>query len=80
MYVEERIQVRRKKYKKSQHPPLLVLLTINECWSIGFVTVQQVIAGDFGFNIVDDYSREMVGQLATVSIADNQLARFLIDL
>ena len=28
-------------------------------------------------NIVDDYSREMVGQLASVSITGNQEARFL---
>jgi putative transposase len=28
-------------------------------------------------NIVDDYSREMVGQLATVSVTVNQVARFL---
>jgi hypothetical protein len=39
VYVEERIQVRSKKYKKPQHPPLLVPLTINEFWSMDFVSV-----------------------------------------
>ena len=28
-------------------------------------------------NMVDDYSREMVGQLASVSISGRQVARFL---
>lgn len=31
-------------------------------------------------NIVDDYSREMVGQLVSVSITGNQVARFLDEL
>ena len=31
-------------------------------------------------NIVDDYSREMVGQLVSVSITGKQVARFLDEL
>ena len=71
VYVEERIQVRSKKYKKPQHPPLLVPLSRNECWSIGFVSVQLSIAGDYGFNTAEDYLREMIGQLAAKSITGN---------
>ena len=31
-------------------------------------------------NVVDDYNREMVGQLVSVSISGRQVARFLDDL
>ena len=60
MYVEERIQVRSKKYKKPQHPPL----AIKEFWSMSLVSDQQIIIGSFGFNLVDDYSRDRFCLLA----------------
>jgi len=40
--MEERIQVRSKKYKKLQHRPLLVLLTIKERWSSSIVCVNGI--------------------------------------
>ena len=46
-------------------------LSRNECWTIGFVSVQLLIAGDYGFNTVEDYLREMIGQLAAKSITGN---------
>ena len=42
MYMEDRIQVRSKKYKKLQHRSLLVLLTIKERWSSSIVCVNGI--------------------------------------
>ena len=80
VYTEESLQVRTKKRKKLQRPrlPMEVPLNVNERWSMDFVSDQLSNGRRFRvLNIVDDYSREMVGQLASVSITGNQVARFL---
>jgi putative transposase len=80
VYTEESLQVRTKKRKKLQRPrlPMEVPLNVNERWSMDFVSDQLSNGRRFRvLHIVDDYSREMVGQLASVSITGNQVARFL---
>jgi putative transposase len=50
----------------------------NQRWSMDFVADQ--LAGGRRFrvlNVVDDFSREMVGQLVSTSISGQQVARFL---
>ena len=50
----------------------------NERWSMDFVSDQLSHGRRFRvLNIVDDYTREMVGQLVSVSITGHQAARFL---
>jgi len=83
LYSEERLQVRTKKRKKLQRPrlPTEVPTQVNERWSMDFVSDQLSNGRRFRvLNIVDDYSREMVGQLVSVSITGNQVARFLDEL
>lgn len=83
VYTEGSLQVRTKKRKKLQRPrlPMEVPLNVNERWSMDFVSDQLSNGRRFRvFNIVDDYSREMVGQLVSVSITGNQVARFLDEL
>lgn len=80
VYTKESLQVRTKRRKKLQRPrlPMDVPLQINERWSMDFVSDQLSSSRRFRvLNIVDDYSREMVGQLVSVSITGNQVARFL---
>lgn len=83
IYTEERLQVRTKKRKKLQRPrqPLEVPLVVNQRWSMDFVSDQLSNGRRFrAFNVVDDYSRELVGQLIAVSITGQQVARFLSQL
>ena len=83
VYTEESLQVRTKKRKKLQRPrlPMDVPLQVNERWSMDFVSDQLSSGRRFRvLNIVDDYSREMVGQQVSVSITGNQVARFLDEL
>lgn len=80
IYTEEGLQVRTKKRKKLQRPrqPMEVPLAINERWSMDFVSDQLSNGRRFRIlNVVDDYSREMVGQLVAISISGRQVARFL---
>jgi len=80
IYTEEGLQVRTKKRKKLHRPrqPLEVPLEINQRWSMDFVSDQLSNGRRFRvLNVVDDYSREMVGQLVSVSISGRQVARFL---
>ena len=80
IYTEEGLQVRTKKRKKLQRPrqPMEVPMTVNQRWSMDFVSDQLSSGRRFRiFNVVDDYSREMVGQLVSVSITGQQVARFL---
>ncbi|NRP10108.1 IS2 transposase TnpB [Marinobacterium sp. xm-a-127] len=83
LYTEEGLQVRTKKRKKLTRPrqPLEVPTEVNQRWSMDFVADQ--LAGGRRFrvlNVVDDYSREMVGQLVSISISGRQVARFLSEL
>ena len=83
IYTEEGLQVRTKKRKKLQRPrqPMEVPLSINQRWSMDFVSDQLSNGRRFRvLNVVDDYSREMVGQLVSVSISGWQVARFLSQL
>ena len=83
LYTEEKLQVRTKKRKKLQRPrlPMVVPTQVNERWSMDFVSDQLSDGRRFRvLNIVDDYSREMVGQLVSVSITGHQVARCLTQL
>ncbi|MFK8031976.1 MAG: IS3 family transposase, partial [Gammaproteobacteria bacterium] len=58
--------------------PMEVPQAINQRWSMDFVSDQ--LSGGRRYrvlNVVDDFSREMVGQLVSVSISGRQVARFL---
>lgn len=83
VYTQEGLQVRTKKRKKLQRPrlPMQVPVRVNERWSMDFVSDQLSSGRRFRIlNVVDDYSREMVGQLVSVSISGRQVARFLSQL
>lgn len=83
LYTEEGLQVRTKRRKKLKRVrlPLSVPTTINERWSMDFVSDQLADGRRFRvLNIVDDYSRELVGQLAAISISGHRVARFLDEL
>ena len=80
LYKEENLQVRTKKRKKLQRDIQAMELprSPNQRWSMDFVSDQLANGRRFRvLNIVDDYSRELVGQLASVSITGKQVARFL---
>jgi len=80
IYTEEGLQVRTKKRKKLKRPclPMEVPSAANQRWSMDFVSDQLSNGRRFRvLNVVDDYSREMVGQLVSVSISGQRVARFL---
>lgn len=83
LYTEEKLQIRTKKRKKIQRPrqPMEVPFQANQRWSMDFVSDQLSHGRRFRvLNVVDDYSREMIGQLVSVSISGQQVARFLSQL
>lgn len=83
IYTEEGLQVRTKRRKKLTRPrqPMVVPCAVNQRWSMDFVSDQLANGRRFRvLNIVDDFSREMVGQLISVSISGQQVARFLTQL
>ncbi len=80
LYTEESLQVRTKKRKKLQRhrQPMVVPTAADQRWSMDFVSDQLSHGRRFRvLNIVDDFTKEMVGQLVSVSITGNQVARFL---
>ncbi len=80
LYIEENLQVRTKKRKKLQRPrlPIRIPTRPNERWSMDFISDQLSHGRRFRvLNIIDDYSKEMVGQLVDTSITGHQVARFL---
>jgi putative transposase len=80
IYTNENLQVRTRKRKKLQRPRLVMVLptAANQRWSMDFVSDQLSYGRRFRvFNIVDDFTKEMVGQLVSVSITGKQVARFL---
>ena len=80
LYTEAGLQVRTKKRKKLTRPrmPLVVPVGKNIRWSMDFVADQLSSGRRFRvLNIVDDFSREMIGQLTAFSITGHQVARFL---
>lgn len=80
IYTEEKLQVRTKKRNKLQRTrqPMIVPSTANEQWAMDFVSDQLSSGRRFRvLNIVDVYTKEMVGQLTAISISGHQVARFL---
>ena len=80
IYGEEGLQVRTKKRKKLVRPrvPMVLPTRRNERWSIDFVSDQLSDGRRFRiFNIVDDSTRECVGQLVGSSISGARLVRFM---
>ncbi len=80
IYTEEGLQVRTKKRKKLIRPrvPMSVPTKANERWSLDFISDQLTTARRFRvLNIVDDFTRECVGQLVDVSISGARMTRYL---
>jgi len=80
IYTEQGLQVRTKKRKKLNRPrtPMVIPTAADIRWSMDFVSDQLTNGRRFRvLNVIDDYSREMVGQLTNVSIGGRQVARFL---
>jgi len=80
LYREEKLQVRTKKRGKihRQRVPLLLASSVNERWSMNFVSDQLASHRRFRvLNVIDDFSRELIGQLVSISISGQQVARFL---
>ena len=77
---EEGLQVHTKRRKKLTRPriPMAVPKTVNERWSVDFMSDQLANGRRFRiFNIVDDYSRECVAQVVDFSISGERLTREL---
>ena len=54
---------------------------VNQRWSMDFVSDQLATGRRFRvLNVVDDFSREMVGQLVSISISGHHVARYLSEL
>lgn len=80
LYRQENLQVRTKKRKKLNRPriPMALPTAVNERWSMDFVSDQLACGRRFRvLNIVDDYSREIVGQLVDTSITGRMVSRYL---
>lgn len=83
IYSEEGLQVRTKKRKKLQRPRIVMEAPgrLNERWSMDFVSDQLCNGRRFRvLNVIDDFNRELIGQLVAVSISGYQVARFLAQL
>lgn len=83
IYKEEKLQVRTKKRKKIQRLRLVMSSPTqrNERWSMDFVYDQLANGRRFRvLNIIDDFNRELIGQLTAFSISGRQVARFLAEL
>jgi len=80
IYCEEGLQVRTKKRKKIVRPrvPMLVPGTVNQRWSMDFVSDQLANGRRYRIlNIVDDFSREYVLKVVDFSISGARVAREL---
>jgi putative transposase len=80
LYTEEALQIRTNKHKKLQRPrlPMEVPSAPNQRWSMDFVSDQLYDGRRFRvLNVMDDFTKEMVVQLAEVSISGRRVARFL---
>lgn len=83
LYREEGLQVRTKQRKKLKRPrmPIELPQKINQRWSMDFVSDQLADGRRFRIlNVVDDFSRECVGQLVASSIPGAMVGRFLSQL
>lgn len=80
LYTEANLQVRTKRRKKLQRPrqPMITPLKPNQRWSMDFISDQLSDGRRFRIlNVVDDYSRECIGQFVDTSISGLAVARFL---
>ena len=80
IYREEGLQVRTKRRKKLNRPrvPMIVPDRVNVRWSMDFVSDQLANGRRFRvLNIVDDFSRESVLQVADFSLSGERVAREL---
>jgi len=80
LYTELGLQVRTKRRKKLVRPRIAMAVptAANQRWSLDFVSDQLACGRRFRvLNVIDDYSRECVGQLVDVSISGARMARFL---
>lgn len=80
LYTIAGMQVRTRRRKKLQRPrvPMLVPTRVNERWSMDFVHDQLADGRRFRIlNVVDDFTRELVGQLVETSIGGGRVARYL---
>ena len=80
LYREEDLRVRTKRRKKLNRPrvPMPVPGRVNERWSLDFVSDQLANGRRFWvLNVVDDFTRECVLQVADFSICGQWLAREL---
>lgn len=83
LYTEQGLQVRTKKRKKLIRPRMPMVMPIDKDirWSMDFVADQLSNGRRFRvLNVVDDHTREMLGQLTDLSISGRQVARFLTQL
>ena len=81
LYREEHLQVRRKRRKRlptRDRVPLSQLDGLNQRWSMDFMSDQLATGRRLRIlNVVEDYSRECLGQLVDVSISGERVSRFL---
>ncbi len=83
LYKKLGLELRTKKRKKLCHPRGVpkTPATVNECWSMDFVHDQFSDGRCFRvLNIVDNFSRECVGQIVDVSITGQRVANYLSEL
>lgn len=83
VYTEEGLQVRTKKRKKLVRPriPMVLPSKPGERWSLDFISDQLASGRRFRvLNVVDDFTRECVGQLVDTSISGARMARFLSEI
>ena len=80
LYTEENLQVRTKKRNKLTRPRLVMTepRAANERWSMDFVSDQLFNGRRYRvLNILDDCTKELVGQYVDISISGQQVARYL---
>lgn len=83
LYTEKGLQVRTKKRKKLMRPRIVMETPtgVNERWSMDFVSDQLSNGRRFRvLNIIDEFNREVIGQLVSVSISGYQVSRFLSEI
>jgi putative transposase len=84
IYREEKLQVRRRRRKRlpaRDRGEMTLPIGPNQRWSIDFMSDQLSTGRRFRIlNIVDDFTRECVGQIVDFSISGERLVRLLEDL
>ena len=83
LYRELGLQVRRQRRRKLRRPRVAIPApsASNQRWSMDFVSDQSVCGRRFRvLNVIDDYSRECVGQIVDTSIGGERVVRLLEEL